>query len=172
MKMKSSLLIVILFLSAFAFSQKKEKLPYPRSFIEVGLGAGPNHGMVGAQVLIGYKGNGLLLGGGIFGGEVGLQGGYKWMYASIAFGAYNIVSDGTSVYALNGISIMGGVKLNLHRAKKWYFQLGAGYSGGDYISTPAGSIPVSGFNLSIGFGYRIAFKKKDSSPEEKQPIGG
>jgi hypothetical protein len=159
--MKKIALLCFLFLALNYFSKDstKVKVPYPRNIIDVGIGAGTNHGLIGAQTVIGYKGSGLLLGAGLYGGVVGLQASYKWIFASVSYGAYNIVNDNGSVYSLyGGIFLLGG-KINLSRSKRWYLQLAGGYAGGGYVSTPVGDAPINTVTFDLGLGYRIPFKR-------------
>lgn len=139
---------------------------YPESIFDVGAGVGTNHGIIGVQTVTGYKGTGLLLAAGYFAGvptyQVGVKLSYKWLFTSVSYGTYSILENtGTGeVVGLNGTILLGGVKLNLLKSKKLYFELGAGWVIGEGILTPFGIIPDDGPTASLGVGYRIAFKKK------------
>jgi hypothetical protein len=158
--MRNILFLFLLFPCLF-FSQKPPKPPYPKSIVDVGLGVGTNYGMIGAQAVVGYKGNGLLLAAGLLGWEIGVQGSYKWAFASVSYGTYNIASDGSGIYGLHGIIIMAGGKINLVRSKKIFLEIGAGYAGGDGVYLSHDYVPINGPTATLGFGYRIAKKVKE-----------
>ncbi len=134
----------------------------PRSFFNIGLGVGPNYGLIGVKTVIGYKDNGLMVGYGMFGGkicyEVGLQGSYKWWFINCSYGAYKLVTNVStkeSEMAFGLIVITGG-KIDLIKSKRLFLDAGAGYAGGAVLYFKNGpSIPIKGFTFSAGLNYRI-----------------
>lgn len=156
--------LLFLFLCSSLFSIKAQSdEPYPDSYLDVGLGVGPNYGIYGVQAVLGYKGNGLLIAGGAFDGiptrQIGLQLSYRWLFASIGYGVYGSSYNSTTrtTKPLEGTILMAGVKLNLIKSKKLFFELGYGYTTGAVVVTPVGSYSVEGPALVAGIGYRLVF---------------
>jgi hypothetical protein len=166
-----TLVFFLLFSKGFAQEKEKTKTPFPKSIVDFGIGAGPNYGIFGAKTVIGYKGNGLLVGTGVFTGlfafQLGAQASYKWFFANLCYGTMASVTNentGTTELA-NGMIFMGGGKINLTKNKKLFLELGLGYTWGAYLYTPAGSFPLGGVNAVSGLNYRFTFKKKtDGAP--------
>src|SRR4051812_43973368 len=92
--MKKLMLILLCLVTVCAYRAQEKinygkiKKPYPNSIIELGAGLGPNFGVIGGQMVLGYKGSGLLLGAGSFNNQfnyaIGLQLGHEWFCFSIS----------------------------------------------------------------------------------------
>lgn len=164
--MKKIILFFLVFSYGMFYAQKSPRPPFPKSIIDVGVGAGTNYGMLGAQAIIGYKGCGILAAGGYVPGnnigyQVGLQLTYKWVFANACYGTYTTVQyEGSDeIYTIEGLIVMVGGRINLVRSKKLFLQIGAGWAGGGTIYSGYGEIPVNGPTATIGINYRIAFSK-------------
>ena len=154
----------MIFSKNVSFSQDKN--PYPNSIIDIGLGIGTNYGIMGGQAIIGKQGSGALLAYGWFDGrpayQFGLQASVKWFFFNLCYGVYGSAHDYYTkrTVPLKGFIVVVGGKINLHKSKLLFLELGAGYSTGAEIIIPGGTIPVNNFSGVVGIGYRIAFKKK------------
>jgi hypothetical protein len=160
-----------IFYTLNAAGQSDEKTPYPKSIIDIGVGVGPNYGIVGGQMVIGYKGCGLLLALGSFDGlnpyAFGFQVSEQWFFAS-----FSRAVIGSSTWSNNHVEpIMGNIlmlggRINLIKAKTLVFQIGVGYRNST-IETPFGKESNDGITFGLGLGYRIAFKKAESATRDK-----
>ncbi len=163
--MKKSLLILLLIVSFQMLGQKESRPPFPSNIVELGIGAGPNYGIFGVKTVIGYKGNGLIIGTGAFTGlfayHIGVQGAYKWFYGSFCYGTVASVSSNfSSTELVNGMVIGAGGKVNLLRNKKMFLDLGAGYAFGAYYQTPFGEDFLGGPRIMLGLGFRLFDTRK------------
>jgi hypothetical protein len=150
---------------------KKGKRPYPKSIIDIGMGAGRYYGIAGGNLLIGYKGTGLLLCLGYYeglaAGGIYLQVSNKWAFFNAGYGVTGKVYRQDSEFADNiyGTQAMVGVKLNLERSKKLFLLLGVGYHiSRYYVELPNGQdilTSMEGPTAAVGLGFRISFSKSD-----------
>ena len=58
---KCRIFIFLIIFCSSVFSQEKERPPYPRSIIDIGIGVGTNYGIIGDQAVVGFKGSGLII---------------------------------------------------------------------------------------------------------------
>lgn len=142
---------------------KRDNLPYPNNYFDIGVGVGPLYGIVGANVLIGYKATGLILAAGLAGYGVYIQVGYEAVFLSFGRAVIGTQTDlNTMVTKPNyGNVIMVGGKINLVRSKTAYLLLSAGFQKSEITlrtGTKFESINTSGPVGSIGFGFRIPSK--------------
>lgn len=140
---------------------------YPKSFADIGMGVGPNYGILGFRTVLGYKGNGLLLGVGTHDDgyttlTIGVQFTYKFVFMSIGMGdyaSYEVEVNGQTVDKglLTGTIFMVGGRINLVKSKEVFLELGLGYAGGDSVSQPFGLPPIEedGVTYCVGVNYRI-----------------
>jgi hypothetical protein len=164
--------ILLLSFASLAFSQSDSSLQtinnnkYPKSFADIGMGVGPNYGILGFRTVLGYKGNGLLIGVGTHEGyttlTMGMQFTYKFAFMSIAMGdyaSYEVEVNGRTVDKglLNGTILMFGGRINLVESKEVFLELGIGYAGGDSVQQPFGLPPIeeNGVTYCVGVNYRI-----------------
>jgi hypothetical protein len=159
------------------FLPKKKKRDHPKSIIDIGIGAGPYYGIAGGNLLLGYKGTGLLLCLGYFdglaGGGIYLQVSNKWAFFNVGYGVTGKAHHQDSEFADNiyGKQAMVGVKLNLERSKKLFLLLGLGYQYSSfYMKTPFGRqlTYIEGPTAAVGLGFRISFSKSDYGQRAKK----
>lgn len=175
--MKKIILLALL-PAFFCFAQAQEqdrsnrlKLPYPKSIIELGVGLGPNFGILGGQMLVGYKGCGVLGALGAFDGlttfAIGAQLSYEFLYFNVTRATVGSFTSGRGIYQevkpVYGTVFMAGGKINLLRNKTLYLQLGIGYQVSSVYMYPFGPVDNSGASFALGIGYRMAFKKRSSA---------
>jgi hypothetical protein len=159
--MKNSFLFVALFLSVNLSAQKE----YPSSFLDVGIGAGTNFGMLGAQAVAGKNGSGFLAAiGTLFGmpaWQLGLQLNSDWFFVSGSYGTYTIVKDEAAgkYSSIQGFIVLTGARIKFLKSKKFFFEIGLGWAGGGSFNSSAGSESVQGLSGTAGIGYRIGKKK-------------
>jgi hypothetical protein len=147
----------------------KKKRDYPKSIIDIGIGAGPYYGIAGGNLLLGYKGNGLLLclgySGGLAGGGVYLQFSNRWLFFNAGYGVTGKAYRQNVTDNIYGKQIMVGVKLNLERSKKLFLLLGIGYHiSRYYVKLPYGQgllTSTEGLTAAVGLGFRVSFSKSD-----------
>ena len=166
----SLILIFLLQTKASAFLgdslvPNKPKRPYPNCLLNLGAGLGHNFGIVGAQAVLGYMGNGILFSLGKFGELAtycyGVQFAEEWFYASFTRGVVGTATEGYSgkEFPLWGNTLMLGARINIQRAKKIYLQLGVGYTQAS-IWNAYGHFDHSGFATNAGIGFRLFNIKK------------
>lgn len=163
--MKKILLSLTFCFSVFmATAQKTESNPpYPESFLDLGVGIGSNYGVIGFKSVLGYKGNGLMIGVGSIEGNtassIGIQLAYKHLFLNIAsstLGYYRterglLVDEGL----VKGTSVIFGGRVSFDRAKRIFIELGFGFSSGEETDRFGQKIEMRGPSFNLGFGYRI-----------------
>ncbi|MBI5538759.1 MAG: hypothetical protein HY951_01770 [Bacteroidia bacterium] len=164
--MKRFLLIVLFFLIIkISYGQEIHINSYPNSIIDIGIGVGPNYGIMGFKTVLGYKGTGVMVGAGTISGmfayEIGLQASAKWLFINIGYGVYGKSTYVTYYYSyedvISGLIINAGGKINLVKSKKLFLELGIGYGTGGKIESPYGPPrTIDGPSAVLGIGYKIA----------------
>lgn len=140
---------------------------YPKSYVNIGIGGGPNYGGIGLKTVIGYKSSGLLLGVGMLGGmigyEIGGQVSADGFFLNLGYGAYGVHTNettGNKELLKGGNGIVGGM-INLGKQKMIFLDLGIGYSWGATYRTAWGQqMKLSTVIGVIGIGLRIVDEKK------------
>ena len=136
----------------------------PNSYVDFGIGVGPNYGIVGGRAIIGWKGTGLLVGVGSFDGfltnTIGFQFSYNAVFISVASGAYGsyaVVAFGQRDKGLlEGTICMTGARFNLTENKRTFLELGIGYAGGDSTPSPIGPAEKEeGIAFTLGLNVRL-----------------
>lgn len=161
MKLKSLFFLLFVVLLGKINAQEKEGTirDYPKSIIELGAGVGANHGMYGFKVVLGYKGTGLIIGLGAdqsqFASQVGFQVSYHNYFLSLSQGVYGHFKKLSETVLARGHILMGGVKINLNKAKLFYLELGAGYGYGDSYKVNRRHQDFDRILYNIGIGVRI-----------------
>ncbi len=155
--------IILLFIITISYSQEFKTNPGRNSIIDIGIGAGPNYGIIGVKTVIGYKGSGLLIGTGMIQGmfayEIGVQINPKWFFFNVGYGVYGILEQ--NYYhddeLLSGLIIEAGFKFNMNKSKKIFLEFGVGYTSGKDIDIGYGyTMPSQGISGVIGIGYRVS----------------
>lgn len=134
----------------------------PRSFANIGLGAGTNYGLLGIKTILGYKNSGLLLGigtlGGVTGFEVGGQISIQSLYINAGYGTYGFHENGATGkkdLLKGGNCIIGGM-INLGKTKAAFIDLGIGLSwGAKSMNLYGQSVQLTTLSGVIGIGLRI-----------------
>lgn len=137
----------------------------PSSFLDVSVGLGPNHGIIGVNGVFGSKGTGLLVGVGNFDGfstyAVGFQLAIQKFFVSVAFGAYGTYQVETPTGTildrglLEGTIVQMGGRIGFGKKQRTFFIMSVGYAGGDSVDTAIGPEEEGGFTAGLGLGYRI-----------------
>ena len=163
-KVVVGLIVSIISLSSFA-QEKTFGNDYPASIVDLSVGLGPNHGIIGIKSVLGYKGTGLLLGLGSFDGftatTIGFQVAAQWWFANVTYGptgSYYINFGGQVEEGLTqSIIFMTGGRINLIKSKRLFLELAAGLAGSDEIPAPFGTMQEvgGGLKLGVGIGYRF-----------------
>ena len=138
--------------------------PWPRSFLSVGAGVGPNFGLIGAKSVIGPKGTGLLLGAGRLGGstcyQAGVQVAIKAWFINLGYGTYEVGSyqigfSPAREYTLEGFTVSTGGMVNLTSNKRLFLEGSLGYlidgARPIFLDDPV----LLGFTFNFGVGYRL-----------------
>lgn len=139
-------------------------VPFPNNYVDLGVGAGPNYGIIGIKSVFGYKGTGLMLGVGSVAGEtayeIGFQAKYLWFFINIGYGTYGVYTIegfGRKEEGLvNGTIVILGGQINLYN-QRLYLEAGFGlHSGGEFKGFLGETIQEeAGVSAVIGIGYRI-----------------
>lgn len=162
---KIYLILALNVISLFVFSQEFENKAYPNSIIDFGFGVGPNYGIIGSKMVIGYHGIGVMGGLGVIQGltayQYGIQVSQKWWFFNVSYGVIGISQYvdyySSSVEALKGYVFITGCRINLMKSKLCFLELGVGYA------TASGNKRVSYINPNnyqgpsaiIGLGVRV-----------------
>ena len=169
--MKANRLVIFLLLfSGNYLSQQKDSNFV--SVVDVGVGFGLNYGLLGAQAILGYNGNGVLVAGGYFGGEptfeLGLQLNYEYLFLNVGYGSYAVSSspNSSNTSSLIGIIVAGGLKYKIPKNKNIFLQLGGSFATGDGIRTPTGYQEISKVSIVVGLGYQILRIKQARKKQE------
>lgn len=150
--------LACLFLAHSSFSQSTED-----SYVDLGVGVGPNYGITGFKSVIGKNGSGLMVGIGSFDGfttfSIGAQARSKWWFVNAsyaAFGSYEFSGIFQEKGLLNGLVVITGGQINLVN-NKLFLELGIGFHGGSNVTFPVTGEKVDsgGLSLGAGIGYRI-----------------
>lgn len=145
--------ILLLAVLIIAVNTANSKGKYPNSIVNLGIGAGPNYGILGLKTVIGFKNNGLMFSAGTLERElfytVGVQGSYKWLYYNFGYGSYGIARSYDDKELIKGFIVSTGGMINIGRVKRMFIDLGVSFctsSNGQY-----------GQNLlfNIGYGFRL-----------------
>ena len=141
----------------------------PNSFINFGVGAGMNYGMIGTKTVFGYHNSGLLLGLGISPNdgsgayEIGGQIGINWFYANIGYGTCTYQLLNVSPYPQTCGSIVFGGMIGLGSEKRFFIDLGLGHTfassfkpfqSSSYFGSSS-DIKTTFFTYTLGLGYRF-----------------
>ena len=163
--MKFKLLFVGLLFSLSCISQAdKNDIDTKNTFLDIGVGLGPNYGIVGIKTVIGKNGTGLMIGLGKFDGyttfSISFQAKYKWWFANLGYGSFGSFEFSGLIQEkglLNGFIMLTGAQISLIQNKKLFLELAAGYHGASDVVLPiTGQLVDSGGpSLGIGLGYRI-----------------
>ena len=138
----------------------------PNSYVNVGVGLGPNYGTIGTKSVIGYRNSGLLLGlgmmpGGTLGFEVGAQLSIKWFYLNVGYGRFGTyqVNDGPE-RAIESTILMAGGMINVGPAKRTFIDIGIGRTfGAPQIYVGPFKEDLNTFTGVIGIGRRLFVKE-------------
>lgn len=159
------IIIVLIFTIELNAQENPSTNAVPSNFLDLGIGLGPNYGLIGAKAVIGKKGTGLLIGLGNFDGfttfSIGAQITYQWWFASITYGptgSYRVEFNGQVDKGLTeSIVFITGGRINLNPNKRLFLELGVGFTGSDDIPGGPFSSQESGGGVTanIGLGYRI-----------------
>ena len=163
--MKTYILLLSFLLSlniAIAQNSNTEEFT-PVSYLDVSLGLGPNYGLFGGKFVLGYKGNGMLLGMGSIEGRsataIGIQLSYKYLFFNITnadYGLYSVtINNSTTEGTLQGTVYMIGGKGGFGKSKKVFFEFGFGIARGGVTPSPNGPIEENQSVITFGLGYRI-----------------
>ncbi len=171
--MQKIFLSILLIFSLTTFSQEnslpKKRTPYPRNFIDLGIGLGPNYGIIGGRAIFGYKGSGLLVGAGTLNGlptfTIGGQYSKDFFFASLVYGpigSYEINYYGDiSKGILKGTVFQLGGRINLLKSKLMFLELGVGFFNGyqdpEFVRKRSryADVRQTGFIGNIGLNFRI-----------------
>lgn len=137
-----------------------------RSFVSLGIGAGPGHGMLGVRTVVGPDGSGLALGLGTLDGQLCYSAGLQVLlghvlYLNGSYGTYQVgaISNGPGQaerkYSTEGYNIFMGVAPRIGKEKKFFLEVGVGYSGGGSAPGPFGTQPTSGVGFDVGLGFQL-----------------
>ncbi len=134
----------------------------PNFPISVGLGLGPNYGLLGIKTIIGKNNSGLLISvgspDGLPTGQIGLQiAKTNGFFVNAGYGAYGVIFENDNRNVLLGAIIMVGAMHDLIRTRRLFLDTGLGIAfGGSYFSFFENkNIPVSSFTFHVGLGYRL-----------------
>jgi len=138
-----------------------------QSFFDIGIGVGPNYGILGGKAVVGLNGTGLMIGIGSFDGmtttSIGFQVTYESFFANLSvadYGSYEVSWPGFYEKGLvRGTVFIVGGKIGIGKEKKLYVDIGVGAAGGGETPSPFGNIEESvQLSLSAGLNYRIGSK--------------
>lgn len=135
-----------------------------KSYMDIGLGIGPNYGLAGGKMVLGYNGNGLAIGVGNFDGfitnSIGIQIKASWFFANVSYGTYGVYKSETfgrkKSGLIEGIIVMTGGQIDILQ-NKIFLELGLGYAQGGETKDPFGKTikKVETVTFGLGIGYRI-----------------
>lgn len=160
MSTKQILLSILLsFLFSVSYCQQEE---VPKTYFELGLGVGQNHGLVGGKFLLGYKGNGLIIGAGvnqgIFMRQLGFQFTYKWVFMNMgtgAIGSYK-VGNTSEIKRADGIFFIGGIRKSVNKPNTIFLEIGLGStSKKNFVNAKGERDSVGGLTGVFGVGFKI-----------------
>jgi len=140
---------------------------YPKSYVNIGFGGGPNYGGFGLKSVIGYKSSGILLGAGMLSGMIGYEVGGQLsadgFFMNLGYGTYGVHINGTTgnkELLKGGNGIIGGM-INLGKKKMVFLDLGIGYSwGATYKDAWGKEVKLDTVIGIIGIGLRVVDEKK------------
>lgn len=172
--MKRIVFVIIVLISTFELSaqalevdaqENSSTYTVPSNFLDLGVGLGPNYGLIGAKAVIGIKGTGFLIGVGDFDGfrtfSIGVQITYQEWFASVSYGptgSYSVEFNGVVDKGITkSIVFIAGGRINLNPNKRLFLELGLGFTGSDDIPNPPFGRQEyeGGVTANIGLGYRI-----------------
>lgn len=136
-----------------------------RTYVQVGIGAGPDHGLIGLKTVFGPNGSGLLVGLGTADGNfcytAGAQVAVGAWFLNVAYGTYAVgaISSGFGNerrYTVEGFNAFSGGMIPLEKKKRVLLELAIGYSGGgSQPSRFGGTEQVGGVGFDAGLAFRI-----------------
>ncbi|MEQ8909606.1 MAG: hypothetical protein RIC95_10470 [Vicingaceae bacterium] len=134
------------------------------SYLDLSVGLGANHAMLGTKAVVGYNGSGLLLALGTYKGftttSIGLQLCYKSFFVSYAKADYSYYEiESPNFYQegiLSGNVFLAGLKGSFRGKEKFFMQLGFGVANGGERKTQNGAKKDGSYvMLDFGLGYRF-----------------
>lgn len=143
--MKRILLLTFILISISLKSQNDTSAYKANSLLQLGAGVGATFGMAGVRTVIGYKGNGMLVGMGIARGklakQIGFQLSYKWFFMSMTTGDYAtyIVYNTDNYKFAEGQTFITGGHVDISGTKRIFLEIGVGYSWGDSYTNEDGN---------------------------------
>ena len=152
-------LIAFLLISTSSTAQTK----LPKSYVNVGVGAGMNYGILGTKTVIGFQNTGILIGmgyvpGGIMGYELGAQFSIDWFYINIGYGVIgSYQTNNDPVKPIMASNVLLGGMINVGQEKRMFVDLGIGHT---IEATPTDLGPFgerdnNGITAVVGFGFRL-----------------
>jgi hypothetical protein len=145
------------------FMLPKQKEP---SYVSIGAGAGPGHGMLGLRTVLGPNGSGLTLGLGNLENQFCFSAGLQLLlsnafYLNASYGTYEVGSISRSSgltakkYKVDGYNFFMGFTPHFGAKKKFFIEAGIGYSGGGTAPGPFGNVKSQGVGFDGGIGYQL-----------------
>jgi hypothetical protein len=163
--------ILSLFLIFFAIVDIYGQQELPKSAMNVGLGLGPNYGIVGVKTVIGHKNSGVMFGLGYPplaftpSYQIGAQLSYEFLFFNIGYGHYAVLLDSyfREPILLSGTTVVMGAMLSLNKKKSVFVDLGVGNTWANFnnLNFPRWYPfpPSNQFTFILGIGYRLTTKK-------------
>jgi hypothetical protein len=142
--MKRIILFTFLLITLSISAQNDSTNYKANSFLQLSGGIGASYGGGGIKSVLGYKGNGLLVGLGLAKGkflkQLGLQLSYKWVFLTLTRGDYATyeVYNTDNIALAEGQTFITGGHIDISGTKRIFIELGIGYSWGDRITNQDG----------------------------------